>query len=124
MYLIKGVPPVLPIVVVPANLATPAPLCDIVKPLASNTALLLESCMISTESLSILTCSALVLPTVVVAPNEAKVVSVPPESTIKSTESSSIKTLDLSSAFSPIVTVVPKLANVLVCVLTFQRHSI
>ena len=63
--------------------------------------------MISTESLSILTCSALVLPTVVVAPNEAKVVSVPPESTIRSTELLSIKILDLSSAFSPIVTVVP-----------------
>ena len=104
---------VCPILAVEPKVATLLPPCVIVNPLAFTTALLLASCMISTESLSILTCSALALPTVVVAPNEAKVVSVPPESTIRSTESLSIKTLDLSSAFSPIVTVVPKLANVL-----------
>ena len=96
-----------PSLAVEPKVATLLPPCVIVNPLAFTTALLLASCMISTESLSILTCSALVLPTVVVAPNEAKVVSVPPESTIRSTELLSIKILDLSSAFSPIVTVVP-----------------
>ena len=103
----------LPITVVPANWATCAPPCVTVRPLASITALLFESCMMSTESLSILTCSALALPTVVVAPKEAKVVSEPPPLfTIKSTESSSIKTLDLPAAFCPTVTVVPYVAKV------------
>ena len=55
-----------------------------------------ELVLTSNESLSILMCCPLVPPIVVVAPNDASVVSEPlPSLYIKSTESSSIKILDL-----------------------------
>ena len=66
-----------------------------------------ELVLTSKESLSILMCCPLVPPIVVVAPNDASVTSVPPVSTIKSTESLSIKILDWSLASCPIVVVAP-----------------
>ena len=60
--------PVLPIVVVPANLATPAPLCDIVKPLESTTAKLLESSKILTPSPGVILITSSVLVTDTSAP--------------------------------------------------------